>query len=775
MSSVQLGTAFERLTAACRVRPDAPRLTFLEDATGGDDPSRVTLNGHQLLDQTDRWAAHIADRVRRDRGGPGDRILLAFPAGLDFVTAFLASVRLGLVPVPVSHPKPHRPMSRYQTVMRDSGARWGLTDPTTRSRIGDDGGDVGWMSPDEFDRRPGDDDCDWSLDPAGIDASPMTKLYGGDEPPLFLQYTSGSTADPRGVMVTADNLWANLAAIADGFDIHALPVERRVVCSWLPAYHDMGLIGVILAALVHDGHAVLMSPTSFLQKPSMWLWAIDHFRAATTVAPCFGYRLATSKITPDESAGWDLSCLKTAGCGAEPIDADVMHRFAERFADHGLDRSSLYACYGLAESTLMVTGSQRGGSNESGLSVHHLSRSALRDNRVVLAETNRDSNDDVWPCVDCGIPHGDAEVRIVDPASHQDMGDDRVGEIWVRSSSVAAGYFNRPDESRDVFGAAMVDRLGDTSEGPFLRTGDLGFLHDGSLTVTGRLKDVIILRGQNHYPQDIEATASTAVAELVDTAKAAFGIVRSSHPTTGTHDAHDARDTHDAHDAHGEAGEAAVLICEVPRGWEDDQSEPAVAAIRVAIASAHDLLLDEIVLVRPASLARTSSGKIRRGECRRQWIDDELRIRYRWRATRQLDSKVFPDLTPLFNRPDPMTAVRDRITRVLVSWLAKQTGTPIREVDAEGPLTDFGVDSLMAVEMSNQLQQWLGIELSPVAAWSHPNLAGLADDLARRVIRRAGIVETSAQIDAGELERLLDEIESIPDDQARRMLESSND
>ena len=354
--------AFDQLVAAFLRTPDRTRLTFL-----GGESGDVLVTGGELIQRAVELSERLTTLAR-----PGDRIMVAFPAGIEFVVALLASVRAGLVPVPVPYPKPRRPASRYAAIVTDCGARWGITDAATLQRIEPpQTGDVGWLSPGiDAVIRPGVEDHDPDFGGPKIDGPEIlgpgncTPDPGRDDakepPPLFLQYTSGSTSSPKGVRVTLDNLMANLRVIADGFGLDSLPVDRRVVCSWLPAYHDMGLVGVILSTLVHDGHAVLMSPASFLQQPARWIRAISDHRATITVAPAFGYQWATSKINDDELAGIDLASLGVAACGAEPIDPSILQAFGEKFRPHGFKPNVFYPCYGLAESTLMVTGADRG-------------------------------------------------------------------------------------------------------------------------------------------------------------------------------------------------------------------------------------------------------------------------------------------------------------------------------------------------------------------------------------------------------------------------------
>ena len=781
MASSSAGSAFEALVEPLRQSPGRVRFTVLDPENGVS-----TLRGQTILDRAEAMSRWLAAGDRREVSPrpalqTGDRVLLAYPSGVDFVVAFLAVVRAGGIPVPVSSPKPSRRDTRYAAVAEDSGATIGLTDSATRDRLA----------------TAGDTSLLWLSEPGGSDTpSPQSEdpasPQGSRDGPLFLQYTSGSTSRPKGVMVTLENLLANLEVIRRGFRLDHLPTADRIVCSWLPNFHDMGLVGVLLSTLVHDGHAILLPPASFIQRPSRWLEAIHTHRAAVTVAPTIGYRMATQKISDDSAAGWDLRCLKVAACGAEPIEADVMKSFAERFASRGLDPRSIYPCYGLAESTLMVTGAatrqpDRSPTSANG-SVDHSETLPLRINaaaeeaagfgddssrfthglprledgaiglctldvdRPALGEGRvTDPMDDSRSIelVSSGVPGWRTEVKIVDATTRTPCESDQTGEIWVHGKSVAAGYWNDPDMTEQTFHARIASLDGGVpgsslATKTYLRTGDIGFLHDGELFVTGRLKDLIIVRGQNHIPQDIERTVRDVLSEsLADAPIAAFPVST-------------------------ESGEALVVAIEANRGMSPDDVDPLLDEVRVTVASTHDVLPHEVLLLRTASMPRTSSGKIRRQECRQRYQENGLRIVARRSAATRLDPDIFRDLAPMLSSHDPMTSVREAIERTLVTWLRRQTGGDAASIHARRPFAECGIDSLMAVEMSDQMQRWLGIELSPVIAWSHPNAAEMADYLARQVVQQAS---DEAPAESSDLESLLAEIESMDDDEVQRELD----
>ncbi|TWU50974.1 Long-chain-fatty-acid--AMP ligase FadD29 [Rubripirellula tenax] len=697
---------------------DRPRLTFLSD-----NKESTSLTGREIIQAVDSQAAAL--RLLAD---PGDRVLLAYPAGLDFAISFLACLRSGLLPVPVSSPKPRRPLSRYATVARDCDARLAITSDRILQRSDVNvSPNIRWTSPDEFGGKRRDDlvrdvSCDGLNDTMGFDRKP--------DDLLFLQYTSGSTSSPKGVMVSDRNVMTNLASIEAGFQIQEIEPSRRVVCSWLPTHHDMGLVGVLLSSLVHEGQAVLMSPTSFVASPIRWLQAMSDYAATITVAPTFGYHWATSKIARHQLEGIDLSSLQVAACGAEPVQGSVLDQFAKKFAPTRFKAETFYPCYGLAESTLMVTGTDRQASiARGGPSRLNISRRRLREGVAIVVDGHQeghqeghqdDRDDDVDTIVSSGVVHGEGRVAICGIATETTLPDDLVGEIRVQSPSVVMGYWNNPSATKESFRSDSP--LSDFS-GRWLRTGDLGFVHRDELYVTGRIKDVIIIGGQNHYPHDIELAADEAIkgvaADLLVGGLAAFSI------PPGDQDL-----------APGGlllAMERVVLCCEMPRTFNPAIASDVIEAVRLAVAKTCDLTVDEILLVRPASLSRTSSGKIQRQLNAQRFRNHDFSTIAHFRGIDELDGKVFPDLRRWSSRPGGRQIVRQKIENAILAYIAQESGDETTFVSSETPFADMGVDSMLAVQLSSQLQRWLGVPLSAVVAWSHPTPKTLSQYLADQV------------------------------------------
>ncbi|HET9930866.1 MAG TPA: AMP-binding protein, partial [Polyangiaceae bacterium] len=412
----------------------------------------------------------------------------------------------------------------------------------------------------------------------------------------LLQYTSGSTAEPRGVMVSHRNALHNSAAI------HRLAQhdERSVYVCWLPSYHDMGLIGGILQPIYGGLLGVLMSPASFLQSPVRWLRALSRFGGTTTPFPNFALDHCVRRISAAERDEVDLSALRVACNGAEPVRWETLQRFARTFSPRGFHPEAHYPAYGLAEATLLVSGR----SPSDSLQALRVDRAALAAGRVEGGEVlTLNGTDEAstgaakWAAlVSCGRSLPDQELLIVEPEARCPVGPDCVGEIWVRGPSIAQGYFRRPAETAETFGARLAD-----GSGPFLRTGDLGFLRDGELYVTGRRKDLIILRGRNMYPQDIERTAERCHRQLRPGGVAAFAI-------------------------EGEGEERLALAAEVDARSGPPDWDGIWVALQEAVAREHDVALSVATLLSSGTLPKTSSGKVQRRACREALVRGELTV-----------------------------------------------------------------------------------------------------------------------------------------------------
>ncbi|MET0649586.1 MAG: AMP-binding protein [Pyrinomonadaceae bacterium] len=563
------------------------RLAYAYLADREEEKARVTYA------ELDALARAVAARLQ-SLGGAGERALLLFPAGLDFITTFYGCLYTGVVAMPAAPPHPARPrltLPRIRSIIADSGAAFVLTTSAILSRVeplfADDEAMKGvrWLATDAAE----------ALDIAPPDEWREPKLSGDSL--AVLQYTSGSTSAPKGVMVTHDNLLYNSAYIRDGFRNS----PECVSVTWLPAHHDMGLVDGLIQPMFVGFPCYVMAPTDFLQRPLRWLRALSRYRATNTGAPNFAYDLCTQKVTPEQRDTLDLSSLRVAFNGAEPIRHETIRRFVEHFGPCGLRPDVIYSAYGLAEATLKVTA----GDTTTPHTTRTLDAAALERNRVVAYADAPDAPPGGKTFVGCGKPSSGTRVRIIDPETLTPCEPGRVGEIWVAGPTVAAGYWNRPDLTEEVFGA----RLAGTGEGPFLRTGDTGFLDGDDLYVTGRLKDLIIIGGRNHYPQDIELTVEQSHPAVRSGGVAAFSVVV-------------------------EGAEQLVIAAEVNQRHRPASHAPGDAtaldlksltrAVQRDVSDQYGIGVHALALLKMGSIPITSSGKIRRQECRQRYLTGAL-------------------------------------------------------------------------------------------------------------------------------------------------------
>jgi acyl-CoA synthetase (AMP-forming)/AMP-acid ligase II/acyl carrier protein len=701
----------ELLAAKAAAHGDRPAFVFLDERDGVAELTFAEL---------DRRARAIAARLQLELK-PGDRALLVYPAGLEFIEAFFGCLYAGVIAVPATYPKPKRPMPRLQRIALDCDAHVALSTAQTLTTLDPDllSADAAtnqWLATDEL-------------------SDELAKLW---QPPAvtedalaLLQYTSGSTSDPKGVMVSHANLLNNLECIRRSFGIGELEDDRVWATGvfWLPAYHDMGLIGGILTPLYMGGRAVLMSPTSFLQRPMRWLQAIHDYHATISGAPNFAYEYCIRRTTAQERATLDLSGWRLAFCGAEPIRAETLEHFVEAFRAAGFRPHAFYPCYGLAETTLLAAGPDY----RLDPRVLSVNRAALADHRVVPA--CGEPAELTQRLVGCGQPMKDHRLLIVRIGGDVPCEDGEVGEILIQGPSVAQGYWNRTEETEQVFGATVSGH-----KGRLLRTGDLGFFRDGELFVTGRVKDVIIIRGRNHYPQDIEQSAEEAHPAVLP--GAAFAIS-------------------------DDGQERLVVVHQLDRQFRDADQQQVLQAIRRAIVEQHELDPYAIVLIRQTSLPITSSGKVQRNLCREQYLAGELKIVHSWtnpadgiasapgrinvevsrqgiRARRSRTAR--PAADRFGTRSVELDRAAERIEAWLLEWLVGRLNLDPADVSRDRPFAEFGVDSLTAVELSHELEVEFKVPLPPIVAWNYPTPAALARYLAEQAMnpRRADEGSTGA-------------------------------
>ncbi|GAB2596851.1 hypothetical protein GCM10027168_32070 [Streptomyces capparidis] len=552
--------------------PDAVAYRFV-----GDDESAREITYAEL----DARAAAVAAGLAGATGRRGPALLL-FAPGLDYLAGLFGCFRAGVPAVPAFPPDPTRlarTLPRLAAIIEDAEADTVLTTSDIAPLLEQ------WLA-EQFAGHP-----PRLIATDTLDAAPGDETFRPD-PLALLQYTSGSTALPRGVMLSHERLIANCAEIVRGFGLH----EGSSGVFWLPPYHDMGLIGGILTPLYFGCEATLMSPVSFLRRPLSWLRTVSRHGGTITGGPNFAYDLCVRRAKDADLAGLDLSGLEVTFTGAEPVRADTLERFTARFAPHGFRAESFYPCYGLAEATLFVTGGRPLGGWRS----VRVAREALD-----LEGTARPAapGEPERSLVSCGSPGPGTRMLVVDPATAKPLDDGAVGEVWLASSSVADGYWRRPRETAEVFGARTA-----AGEGPYLRTGDLGFVLDGELFVAGRTKDLVVVNGRNVHPTDIERACEAAVEGIRRNCGAAFAV----------------------EDDAG-AAERLVVVYEAEPG-DEERYRAAVEGIRRTVSMEVSVPPRAVVLVRPRTIPKTSSGKVQRWLARRHFLAGELEEVARWQA-----------------------------------------------------------------------------------------------------------------------------------------------
>ncbi|WP_369244604.1 fatty acyl-AMP ligase [Streptomyces sp. R41] len=561
----------ELLTAHASQQPDRTAYRYL--VTGDCDGEIQDISYGRLAGRSRAVAAWL-----QERGLAGSRAMLLYPPGLEFICGYLGCLSAGVVAVPGVPPQGrsqnHRALIRMKRLIADADVKVILGGREVIATLG--------AMAEHLPELDG-------ITCVATEDIPDQAADSWREPDLtadsvaFLQYTSGSTSAPRGVMVTHGNLLDNERVITERMGHTPDTIaeyDHELFVSWLPVYHDMGLIGPVLNTVYLGVTATLFSPLHFLQQPQRWLTALSRYRPHTSGGPNFAYELCLKHATPDLLDGLDLSRWKVAFNGAEPVRAATLRRFTEAFGAVGFRREALYPCYGLAEATLMVTGS----------SVQ------APPTLIEAAETGPHAGAADAAAVSSGRPGPGATVVIADPERQEELPEGEVGEIWVGGASVAKGYWRNALATRETFRATLKDR-----EGRFLRTGDLGFLRDGELFVTGRLKDLMVIDGRNHYPQDLELSAEMCHWALRPGCTAAFSVDG------------------------GVFGEQPVVVAETAPEAAGE-TEKITDLIRSAIGEAHGLSLRDVVLVHPGTIPKTSSGKIQRRASRAAYLDGTLSV-----------------------------------------------------------------------------------------------------------------------------------------------------
>ena len=671
----------ELLETRAQLHPEKIAFTFLPD---GEDQG-ITVSYAQLRDQARSAAVRYAKVAK-----PGDRALMLFPSGLEFIFAFFGCVYSGVIAVPAYPPRRNQNLGRLKSIIDDCDPTFVLTSSKVLSIAEPLFAETEGLSGLEFltvDLDQGGQCDDWQQP----DITPDTLA--------FLQYTSGSTGNPKGVMVSHGNLISNETMITAAFKSNSDDVS----VSWLPMFHDMGLIGTTLQPLFVGATSIFMSPASFLQKPMRWLKAISDYRGTAICAPNFAYELCVNQITEEQKATLDLSSLRIVLSGAEAVRPETLESFIHAFAVCGFKRQAFTPTFGLAEATLMVSCARE----ENRPLFTAVDSVALSENRIELAADGADS-DKVMRLVSNGVAPLDSEVAIVDPVTKARLPEGQVGEIWSKGEHIAKGYWRNAEATEETFHAYTVD-----GAGPFMRTGDLGCLIDGELYITGRQKDVIIIRGRNHYPQDVEFTVQQSHVALKSDAGAAFAV-----------------------EIDGE--ERLVVVQEVERKYRMRLvAEVVSAAVRQAVAENHELQVHTIVYLKPGGILKTSSGKIQRSANRKAFIEGTLEpiavsalnaVEQGEEEKKEIEAALA--LTKEQWQQLPAEQKEPRLMLYLKAAIASEIGEKIDRISDDVSLMGLGIDSLQITQLFTRLRDRFEINLELPALFDARDFKALAATLA---------------------------------------------
>lgn len=601
----------------------------------------------------------------------GERVLLLFPQGLEYLISLFGCFYAGAIAVPAYPPRSNHNLLRLMAIMDNCGARHIMADQDGISHI----------------QRLKQDFSGYELlayeDLIAAGSTWEERPISG-EATAYLQYTSGSTGTPKGVIVTHANMMANIEGLKETY----YPYSASPMVSWIPMYHDMGLLSMMTVFSTFNNICYFMSPVHFVQKPARWVQAMSRYRAKYSVGPNFAYDLCCEKVSEADMEGLDLSALKSITTGSEQVRLSTLLNFHQKFSAYGFDFMAFCPGYGLAEATLGVSVL---GANERVQIVRKTG-----DQQPIYLDGQDlaiDAPDQYW--VSNGHIVEGEDVKIVDTKTKTPMPEGQEGEIWVHHPGfVSKGYWGQAEASK----AAFYNYLPGDTERRYLRTGDLGFLLNGEVFVTGRLKDMIIIRGRNYYPQDIELAVTQAHPALSLNACAAFAVDSGQQ-------------------------EALVIVQEVSRtAWREAVPEDVIEAIRQTLAEAFEIQAERIFLIRPISLPKTSSGKIQRYAARKQMLNGQLRVLHAWEQT---------ELAPaedLENGPITQTS----IATWLQQKIAEKARMSVEDVDLNQSVKDYPLESIDAIFLSDELSEWLGVKVSPDTFWAFSSISELAAFLAEQ-------------------------------------------
>ncbi|WP_062053012.1 hybrid non-ribosomal peptide synthetase/type I polyketide synthase [Aquimarina longa] len=649
--------------------PDKVIYRFL--AKGEEESDSRTYQ--DLYDNAKRIALHILEYVK-----PGDRVLLLYPSGLDFTDAFFGCLLAGVIAVPAFPPQGKRRIGRLENIIADCEANLILTTDVIYVKS------YKWFDNEDF------ENIKWvqtDILPDGIDKD-LPVVFPSDT--AFLQYTSGSTGDPKGVMVTHTNIIHNSKLICNCYRHN----PETIIVSWLPIYHDMGLIGNILQAVYVGCETIIMPPTAFIQKPIRWLRTISNYKGTTSGAPNFAYDLCVQQIKEEDLNNLELSSWSVVFNGSEPIRPETMDSFEATFKPFGLKTTYLSPCYGMAETTLIISTKDF---NAIPVTLF-LNKENFHSGKVVISK-NDCNESDMIRCMSSGQVLEDMNAIIVNPNTKKVCDKDEIGEIWVSGKSITKGYWQREKLTKEVFKAQIVDS--NQQEDTYLRTGDMGFINNKELYITGRLKELMIINGVNHFPQDIERVVQKSHTDLQNNAGVAFS-------------------------AEIKGKEQLVIVQEIKRtSMRRYDFDRIIKSICDSVFEQHELSIYAIILVKPGRVGKTSSGKIKRLATKLLYESNAIDgILEQWVEGKNINS-------PSENlQEDKLLKVAELANNDLEKWLqeaiAAELNVSISKINVSTSFSELGMSSLQSIRLTGKLSDYLDTEITPTIIYSYSNIKDLA-------------------------------------------------
>lgn len=663
----------EIIQARAILTPERIAYIYLKD--GEEDKDVITYK------ELDKSARIIAQRLL-EINAKGERALMLYHPGTDFIKALYGCFYAGVIAVPAYAPRKNRSLDRIKTLVVDSGATIVLCVTEIHNLFERSFSDfeelksMQWVPTDQ---------C-LTTEPEMIElALPLPTDIA------LLQYTSGSTGLPKGVMVTHQNIIRNLEFIRQCFSLR----PESVSVSWLPSFHDMGLIDGVIGPCYNGFIGVLMPPVAFIQKPVRWLKAIMKYKGTHGGAPNFAYDLCVEGVQFEERQNLDLSSMETLYCGAEPIRKDTIDRFIKTYSEYGFRANAMFPCYGMAETTLIIAGPEA----LRGPVYLNVSASALEMNKIV--PVNENEHDSRY-LAGVGYSWIDTDVKIVNPDTLELTKQDEVGEIWISGSIVTAGYWNKEEVTLNTFHARIKDNSGNEGHRNYLRTGDLGFFHNGELYITGRLKDMVILQGKNLYPQDIEFIVEKSHPAMRANASAAFSIEKDN-------------------------TEKLVIVAEVERSWiRDLNTEEVCDAIRNNIAEEFEQEVYAIQLLRTASILKTSSGKIQRKACQKAFLSGTLEV-------------VGETIIDTTKEESENMVTKDDLSIVLawlMAWIHLKLNVPFEKINPSSHISTYGLNSIKAIQLQNDFLQKYGVNIPPYTFFDKITIKELSEKALKMIIEK---------------------------------------